>query len=283
MSFAKWIFSFGFPPLCMLAYQCSVSVDSLCPFFLIKITVKDSRVQERWILYPTCFPLCVANTAQTAAIMVPYFAQWNVSMFSEWIQGWFVWISLISRSHLNYWCSSVRPAFPMTDGLCSQVIFLLCYSSLSSSFFSSPMTNCLSGERISISRFPSPCPPLSPPLSPPLYFLPSTALLCAPLWHFYMSFYISICHLVSCLKLFLIVPYFCPPSGPSLVLFAFFLSLRPNSCHFPDISEANFWASPIKSETSAGCFLVVVSIKFSMLFIKVIDTYSFGNVFLSFA
>lgn len=56
------------------------------------------------------------------------------SIFSQWIQGWFVWISLINCSHLNYWCSRVKPAFPVTDCLCSQVILPLCYSSLSSFF-----------------------------------------------------------------------------------------------------------------------------------------------------
>lgn len=47
--------------------QCSVSVDSLCPPFLMKINVNISRVHEWWIFYPTHFSVCVANTAQTAA------------------------------------------------------------------------------------------------------------------------------------------------------------------------------------------------------------------------
>lgn len=43
------------------------------------------------------------------------------------------------------------------------------------------------------------------------------------------------------------------------------LSLPANSfCHFLDISEANFWAKPVKSERSAGWFLVVVNVNFSV-------------------
>lgn len=105
------------------------------------------------------------------------------SIFSQWIQGWFVWISLINCSHLNYWCSSVKPAFPVTDCLCSQVILPLCYSSLSSIFL--PFLT-LSENRISILRFAHPYPPLFPPLSPLLclffFFQPPISL--HPVWCF---------------------------------------------------------------------------------------------------
>lgn len=104
------------------------------------------------------------NYSWKAAIMVPYFAQWNVSMFSQWIQGWFVWISLINCSHLNYWCSSVKPAFPMTDGLCYQVIFPLGYSSLSSSI-SFPFQHFYSKVAKGL-LFPTPFPsPVTSPVS----------------------------------------------------------------------------------------------------------------------
>lgn len=80
------------------------------------------------------------------------------------------------------------------------------------------ITNFLSGKRISISCFPSPYPPLSPPLSPPLCLFPSTTCLSAPLWHFYN--YVVSWNNFS--LFFYWVPYFSPPLGPSLVLFAFF-------------------------------------------------------------
>lgn len=152
--FVKWIFSFGLNSLCIHANAQSWLIrshENKCECFM------GSRDMN--IVSNPCSLVCCQyspNCSLKAAMMVPYFTQWNVSIFSQWIQGWFVWISLISCSHLNYWCSSVRPAFPMTDGLCSQVIFLRCYSSLSSSFFSLPFPTLLKQIFWVAKGFPSP-------------------------------------------------------------------------------------------------------------------------------
>lgn len=119
--------------------------------------------------------------------MVPFFAQWNLSMFSQWIQGWFVWISLINCSHLNYWCSSVKHAFPMTDGLCSQVIFPLCYSSISSSF-SSPFQHFYSkvAKGFPLCAFHFLTHPFPLPYHLPCVFYLQPPILVHPFWHFYI-------------------------------------------------------------------------------------------------
>lgn len=106
---------------------------------------------------------------------LPYLGQWNVSIFSKWIEGWFVWILLINCRHVNYWCSGVRPAFPVTDGLCSQVISPLYRFLLSPSF---PMLQLQSGKRISILCFSS---PQLPPFFP---VAPVSLSSCNSLWHF---------------------------------------------------------------------------------------------------
>lgn len=107
------------------------------------------------VLRPLSLPPRARLQLKTA-VMLPYLGQRNVSIFSQWIRGWFVWILLINCSHVNYWCSSVRPAFPVTDGLFFRVI----HPPPPPNTASFPMLQLQSGERISISCFPS--PPLPP-------------------------------------------------------------------------------------------------------------------------
>lgn len=240
-----YFFSFAFKTS-IHAWQCSASLYCLFPFSPWQYKINVSRVQERWLFNTLSLVCCQhsPNYSWKAAIMVPYFAQWNVSMFSQWIQGWFVWISLINCSHLNYWCRSVKPAFPMTDGLCDQVISPLGYFSLYPSIFFTFQHFC--GKRIIVSCFP----PLSPPMSPPRCLLPSTI---------HLSALLSVTELWGIISWFLFLPLF-----PTFVLYwlpsfstfhLFFPPLFPPSLiFFPDISVANFSASLVKSVRSAVSF-----------------------------
>lgn len=203
--------------------------------------------------------------------MVPFFAQWNLSMFSQWIQGWFVWISLINCSHLNYWCSSVKHAFPMTDGLCSQVIFPLCYSSISSSF-SSPFQHFYSkvAKGFPLCAFHFLTHPFPLPYHLPCVFYLQPPILVHPFWHFYIYvvswnyFSLLLCSLLfSSIGSFPCPLYFLLPSPcPSL------LTLLPFYWHFCSL----FLGQRV-------VYFLVLKMNFSMPFIRGIGACSFWNSF----
>lgn len=115
-------FFVGFRVILRTGYK---QTNTVCPPPLAEGIIPPTAVL-REALYATPLPLPKwARLQLKAAVTMPYLGQPNVSIFFQWIQGWFVWILLINCSHVNYWCSSVRPAFWMTDGWCSQVILHL--------------------------------------------------------------------------------------------------------------------------------------------------------------
>lgn len=177
-----------FPLLCSGREQILLASFSYSIYF---ITVYFFVPAFLCIVSSLCFTYMLAIQTQPqlkTAIMVPYFVLRNVLVFSQWIQGWFVWISLISHSYLNYWCTRVRSAFPVTDGLRSSVIFPLCYSSFSSSFFFRPFPTRFKLIFWVAKGFPSPTrhPLIHPfplPCHVPFIFFINHPSLCTP-WHF---------------------------------------------------------------------------------------------------
>lgn len=214
----------------------------------------------REALYPIALLLPTwARLQRKTAVTMPYSGQRNVSIFSQWIQGWFVWILLINCSRVNYWCSGVRPAFWMTDGQRYQVILHL----------PPPMLQLQSSQRISILCLPS------PQTSPFSLSLP----LC---WRLLLTaFVISVISTHTCYHLEISL-WLCLFTSCSVIAFPlFFLSF----CRFRDISAANFLVPGMSELRGAPIYsFVTLVLPFSFPLFTLVSIKSFthaGYLFLT--
>lgn len=214
----------------------SKQTNTVCPPPLAEVIIPPTAVW-REALYATPLPLPTRARLQLkTAVAMPHLGQPNVSISSQWIQWWFVWILLINCSHVNYWCGSVRPAFWMTDGRCSRVI--------PHHHHTHPHASVAELQKdFQFCVFPIPS---TSPFSPSL-------LLC---WRLLLTaFDISVISTHTCYHQEISL-WLCPFTSCSVLSLPRFFS---GPCHFPDISPANFLVPAMSKLRGAPVYSFVAS------------------------